>query len=102
MAGQDFLMEIACPCCQAKLKIDPETQSVITFEEHSKPRAISDIEAAAKALKGEGARREELFQRSVEAHRNSADVLSKKFDELLKKAQSDDPDKPPPKPLGLD
>ncbi len=102
MAGNAPLIEVLCPCCQAVLKIDPVTQTVITFHEHEKPRAVSDIEAAAQALRGEGARREQLFQKSVEAHRNSSDVLSKKFDELLKKAQADDPDKPPPKPLGLD
>lgn len=102
MAAKTTLIEVSCPCCQAVLKIDPATQSVITYQEHERPRAISDIEAAAQALKGEGARREQLFQKSVEAHKNSADVLSKKFDELLKKAQADDPDKPPPKPIGLD
>lgn len=102
MAAKSTLIEVKCPCCDALLKIDPATKAVITFEEAIRPKAISDFEAAAKALHGEGARREELFQKSVEAHKSSADVLSKKFDELLKKAKSDDPAKPPPKPLGLD
>jgi hypothetical protein len=102
MPAKPALFEVDCPCCQAKLKIDPATKAVITFSQPEKPRSIDDIEAAARALKGEAARREELFQKSVEAHRNSADVLSKKFDELFKKAKEDDPTKPPPKPLGLD
>ncbi len=96
------MFTVACPCCQAKLKVDPVTQAVISHEEPPRPRTVEDLEIAAKALRGEAARREELFQRSVQAHKSSADVLAKKFDELLKKAQSDDPDKPPPKPLGLD
>jgi hypothetical protein len=102
MAGKSSLFEIECPCCKARLSVDPATKAVITFEEPPRPRTVEDIEAAARALRGESARREELFQKSVEAHRSSADILSRKFDELLKKAKADDPTKPPPKPLGLD
>ncbi len=102
MAAKSTLIEVTCPCCHAVLKIDPVTQAVITHQEAERPKTVSDIEAAAQALKGESARREQLFQKSVEAHKNSGDVLAKKFDELLKKAKSDDPTKPPPKPLGLD
>lgn len=102
MPAKSALFDVACPCCKAKLSIDPATKAVITFEEPPRQRTVEDLETAAKALRGESARREELFQKSVEANRNSADVLSRKFDELLKKAQSDDPSRPPPKPLGLD
>lgn len=102
MPAKSALFDVDCPCCQAKLRIDPATKAVITFEEPPRPRTVDDLEAAAKALRGESARREELFQKSVEAHKSSADVLSRKFDELLKKAKADDPSKPPPKPLGLD
>jgi hypothetical protein len=102
MPVKSALFDVQCPCCHAKLQIDPNTKAVITFEEPPRQRTVEDIEAAARALKGESARREELFQKSVEANKSSADVLSRKFDELLKKAKSDDPTKPPPKPLGLD
>ncbi|MDZ7639854.1 MAG: hypothetical protein U5J83_16655 [Bryobacterales bacterium] len=40
---------------------------------------------AVADLKNEAARREAAFQKSAEAERKQADVLSKKFDELLKK-----------------
>lgn len=102
MPAKSALFDVECPCCKAKLRVDPATKTVITFEEPPRQRTVEDLEAAAKALRGESARREELFQKSVEAHKSSADVLSRKFDELLKKAKSDDPSKPPPKPLGLD
>ncbi len=102
MAAKNPLIDVECPCCKAKLSVDPATKAVITFEEPARPRTVDDIGAAARALQGEAARREELFQKSVEAHKGSAEVLSRKFDELLKKAKSDDPTKPPPKPLGLD
>ena len=102
MAAKSALFEINCPCCKATLKVDPATHTVITFTEPLQKRTVEDLQSAAQALKGEEARREALFQKSVEAHRNSADVLSKKFDELFKKAKEDDPSKPPPKPLGLE
>lgn len=102
MAAKSGLFDLQCPCCKATLKVDADTKTVITFTEPPQKRTVEDLNAAAQALKGEEARREALFQKSVEAHKNNADVLSKKFDELFKKAKEDDPSKPPPKPLGLE
>ncbi len=46
--------------------------------------------------KGEAGRREDVFKKSVESHKTHHDVLSKKFDEMLKIAK-ENPDEPPPK-----
>jgi hypothetical protein len=96
MAKSKGMFEVPCPCCQALLKIDPETQAVISHKEHEKPKPIEDLAAAVQKLKGESARREEAFQKSVAAEKMSGQILSKKFDELLKQAKAD-PDKRPPK-----
>ncbi len=85
--GAKGLFEVECPCCRAALKVDPETESVISHIVPEKPREIEDIASAVARIKGEGARREEAFQKSVEAEKKSKDVLSKKFDELLKQAK---------------
>ena len=90
------LFEVACPCCQAMLKIDPETQAVIAHKIPEKPRPIEDLAAEVQKLKGEGARREELFRKNFEAEKSHGKVLEKKFDELFKQAKAD-PDKTPPK-----
>jgi len=90
------MFEVQCPCCQATLKIDPETESVISFKEPEKPRSIEDMNEALTRLKDEQARREEAFRKSVEAHKKSKDILAKKFDELLKQAK-EKPDLTPPK-----
>lgn len=90
------LFEVKCPCCDAMLKIDPETRAVISHKEAEKPRQIEDLAAAVARLKGEPDRREEAFRKSFEAEKMSSQVLSKKFDELLKQAKAD-PDKRPPK-----
>jgi hypothetical protein len=88
--------ELDCPCCQATLKIDPETQAVITFTEKPKPKLFEDFGAAVEHQRGEKERRDSAFMKSVEQHKSHADVLSKKFDELLKQAK-ENPDAPPPK-----
>ncbi|HWB85692.1 MAG TPA: hypothetical protein VG675_16225 [Bryobacteraceae bacterium] len=90
------LIEVACPCCQAVLKIDPETRAVISHKVPEKPPAIEDLAAAVSKLKGEGARREEVFRKQFEAEKSHGKVLEKKFDELFKQAK-ENPDKRPPK-----
>jgi hypothetical protein len=90
------LFEVACPCCEAMLKIDPETRAVISHKVPEKPPAIEDLAAAVAKLKGESGRREEVFRKSVESEKMHGKVLEKKFDELLKQAK-ENPDLTPPK-----
>jgi hypothetical protein len=90
------MFEVECPCCQAILKIDPETQTVIAHTVPEKPRPIEDLAAEVAKLKGAGARREEIFRKQFEAEKSHGKVLEKKFDELFKRAK-ENPDAPPPK-----
>jgi hypothetical protein len=96
MAKKAALITVTCPCCQAELHIDPETAAVIRHTEHVKPPSIADLETAIERMKGEAGRREDAFKKSIEAHKTHHDVLSKKFDEMLKVAR-EHPDEPPPK-----
>jgi hypothetical protein len=89
------IFEVECPCCQAILKVDPETRAVIAHTVIEKPKPISDLAAEVAKLKGEGARREEVFQKQVAAEREHGKVLEKKFEELFKRAK-ENPDAPPP------
>ncbi len=90
------LITVACPCCQAELQVDPQTQAVISHKEHEKPRTMADLEAAVTRFKGEADRREDAFQKSVQEHKQHKAVLDRKFDELLKQAK-ENPNEPPPK-----
>jgi hypothetical protein len=96
MAKRSALITVICPCCQAELHIDPATSAVIRHKEHEKPRLMADMEAAVTHFKGAAGRREDAFKKSVEEHKSHADVLSRKFDEMLKIAK-ENPDEPPPK-----
>lgn len=100
--GRNALFEVVCPCCQATLKIDPKTESVISHKAHEKPRTVEDIDAAMNLFRGEASRREQAFQKSVEAHRKSKEVLSRKFDELLKQAKESPETPPPQRDIDLD
>ncbi len=100
--GKSELIEVRCPCCEATLKIDAELKSVISYQEHTKPRSIEDMETAVQKLKGEEARRGEVFDKSFEAHKSHQQVLERKFDELFKQAK-ENPDAPAPrKPFDYD
>ena len=90
------MFEVPCPCCQAILKIDPETRAVIAHTIPEKPLPIEDLAAEVAKLKGAGARREEIFQKQFEAEKQHGKVLEKKFDELFKRAK-ENPDLTPPK-----
>ena len=90
------LILVNCPCCQAELYIDPETRAVIRHKEHQKPPSVADFQEAVSRQQSEASRREDAFRKSVEAQKSHQDVLSKKFDEMLKVAK-ENPDEPPPR-----
>ena len=91
-----------CPCCQAVLKIDPDTRAVIAHTVPVKPLPISDLAAEVAKLKGEGARREEVFQKQFEAEKSHGKVLEKKFDELFKRAKESPDTERPMRDIDLD
>ena len=95
MAKNVPIFEVTCPCCNAVLKVDPETKAVISHTAAAKPRTFEDIEAAARAMKEQDSRRDSIFRQSVEAQKHASDLLEKKFQEAVKKAkESPDTGKP--------
>jgi hypothetical protein len=82
--------ELLCPCCNARLKIDPELRAVIAHEAPKAARAFRTVDDAIGALKTHDVERERKFAASVEAEKSKKDVLNRKFDELFDKAKKDD------------
>jgi hypothetical protein len=93
--------EVACPDCGAMLKIDAATGIVITHTPAPRKRMFEDLETAAKALRDSEERKESIFRQSVDAERNKADLMEKKFAEALRKAK-DAPDVKPLREFDLD
>ena len=87
------LFDITCPCCQALIKVDPETKAVIAHTPAVK-KMFNDFEEAARAMKEQESRKESLFEQSVAAERNKADLLEKKFQEAMKRAKETPDTKP--------
>jgi hypothetical protein len=96
------LIETECPCCEAVLKVDTETGSVISFVEKEKPRTVEDLNVAVQKLKGESARREETFQKQMAEQKTHKQVLNRKFEELLKQAKEAPDLTPRTKDIDLD
>jgi hypothetical protein len=98
--GQIF--EVKCPCCEATLQIDSELRLIINHREPEKKPLIEDLNAAVQQLKGEAARRNDIFEKSFASHLSGEKVREKKFDELLKQAKEDKGSAPPKRPFDLD
>jgi len=87
MAKNRSPFEVACPCCGATLKIDPEVKAVIAHTPKAVPKTFEDMEAAARAMKEQDSRKESIFRQSVEAQKHQSDLLEKKFQEALRRAK---------------
>src|ERR1700740_2085091 len=92
---KDSTFEVACPDCGAMLKIDGSTGLVVSHTPAPRKRMFEDLETAAKAMREQDERKESIFRQSVDAEKNKADLLEKKFAEALRKAK----DAPEGKPL---
>ncbi|HEV2385700.1 MAG TPA: hypothetical protein VGS20_00450 [Candidatus Acidoferrales bacterium] len=86
-------VEIECPCCQAKLTVDPELAVVLSHSEP--PRAPKvDLENVDQILREQAQLREAKFRQSVEAERQKEEVLNRKFADALEKAKGQPVEKP--------
>ena len=77
------------------LKIDATTGLVVSHTPAPRKRMFEDLETAAKAMREHGERTESIFRQSVDAEKNKADLLEKKFAEAMRKAK-DSPDEGKP------
>jgi len=93
MARLKSELEIVCPCCQATLVIDTNLGRVVSHKEPErgdKPE-LSDAE---RILADQAARREAMFQQSVDSEKTRGDALSKRFEEALRQAKQEPITKP--------
>jgi hypothetical protein len=87
--------EITCPDCSAVIKVDAASGLVVSHTPAPRKRMFEDMETAAKAMREQDERKESIFRQSIDAEKNKADLLEKKFAEALRKAK----DAPEGKPL---
>jgi hypothetical protein len=89
-----------CPCCHATLIVDADLRRIVRHEEPVRGDR-PELNDAQRILADEAARREALFQQSVAAERGRGDVLSRRFEEALRKA-NDEPITKPTRDFDLD
>jgi len=100
MAKLTSELEIECPCCRAVLVIDTNLRRVVRHE--APPSGDRpELDEAQSILAREAAKREALFQQSVNAEKTRGDALSKRFEEALRQAR-DEPITKPTRDFDLD
>ncbi len=87
--------DVICPCCQATLHIDPTLRAVLSHEPPPEERSVKDLTEAVKGLKAEAAQRQAKFEESLKAEKTKKDLLTRKFQEALKRTK----DTPVTKPI---
>jgi hypothetical protein len=93
MARLKSEIEVACPCCEAILVIDTNLGRVVSHKEPERANK-PELNDAHRILADEAARREAVFQQSVDAEKTRGDVLSRRFEEALKQAHQEPITKP--------
>jgi hypothetical protein len=85
--------EATCPCCQATLVVDVNLRRIVSHKEP--PRGdIPELSEAQRIIAEQAARREAIFQQSVNAEKTRGDALSKRFEEALRQAKEEPVTKP--------
>src|SRR5277367_989225 len=88
-------LNITCPCCQAKMVVDPIFGAVLSHEASVKAGPNIDLENAQGILAEQKRQREDKFADSFFQETHKEDILAKKFEEAMKKAK----DAPAGKPI---
>ena len=88
MAKLKSELELTCPCCNAVLVVDVNLGRVVSHHEPDRGDK-PELSDAQRILAAEAARREALFEQSVQNERTRGDALSKRFEEALKQAEAE-------------
>jgi len=88
-------LNVTCPCCKAKLVVDPVFGAVLSHEAPPKAGPNIDLEKAHDILAEQKRQREDKFADSFFQETHKEDILAKKFEEAMKKAK----DAPTGKPI---
>jgi hypothetical protein len=93
MARLKSEIEVACPCCHTTLVVDVNLGRVVSHREPDRGNK-PELSDAQRILAEEAARREAIFQQSVDSEKSRGDALSKRFEEALRQAKEEPVTKP--------
>ena len=101
---KESTFDVVCPCCNARLTIDPRLARVIGHEAAPKSKRAAEgrrLERVGDVLEKQAERREAHFRESAEEEKIKSQLLERKFEEALKKTR-DAPVKPDLRDIDLD
>jgi hypothetical protein len=93
MARLKSEITVTCPCCQTTLVVDTNLARVVSHQEADRGNK-PELSDAQRILADEAARREAMFQQSVDSEKTRGDALSRRFEEALKQARTEPITKP--------
>ena len=93
MAKLKSELEVTCPCCASTIVIDLNLKRIVAHKEPDRGNK-PELSEAQRILADEAARREAMFEQSVNAEKTRGDALSKRFEEALKQARQEPVTKP--------
>ena len=93
MAKLKSEIEVSCPCCRSSLVIDVNLGRVVSHREPERGDK-PELDDASRILADQAARREALFEQSVENEKGRDDALARRFEEALKQANVEPVTKP--------
>jgi hypothetical protein len=88
MAKLKSELEVTCPCCKSALVIDTNLGRVVSHREPERSDK-PELDEAGRILAAAEARREALFEQSVQAEKGRDDALTKRFEEALRQANEE-------------
>ena len=93
MARLKSELEVTCPCCHSTLVVDTNLGRVVSHKEPERGDK-PELSEAQRIIAEQAARREAIFQQSVESEKTRGDALSKRFEEALRQAKEEPVTKP--------
>ena len=89
------VLEVTCPCCEARLTVDPASGVVLGSVKAAHARAGVDLKDARQVLEQETARIHERYEQIVQTEKGRGAVLDKLFKTHIEKSK----DEPAPRPI---
>ncbi|TRZ96844.1 MAG: hypothetical protein D4R80_08275, partial [Deltaproteobacteria bacterium] len=80
------VLEVTCPCCEARLTVDPASGVVLGSEKAPHARAGVDLKDARQVLEQETARIHERYDQIVKTEKGRGAVLDKLFKTHVEKS----------------
>ncbi len=88
-------LEIKCPDCGSRIRVDPRTGLIIAHGQGEKP---ADLGEATRQHEAKRSAKEDAFRSAAAAERGRKEELDRLFKKAADKARQDDPGAQPDRP----